>query len=101
MGKSSLRARTTQQLQHQGIVSAEVELSGIGSQQISAHQWYGGIIWELTSGFSLSVNRRQWLQEHKHLSPVQRLDSFISDVLLVQIAQPIVVFFDEIDSTLG
>lgn len=101
MGKSSLRARITQQLKAQGVASAEVELNGIGTQQITAQQWYGGIIWELTSGFSLSINRRQWLQAHEHLSPVQRLDSFIASVLLVEVTQPVVIFFDEIDSTLG
>lgn len=101
MGKSSLRARTMQRLGAEGIVSTEIELSGIGSQQITARQWYGGIIWELISGFSLSVNRRQWLLEHDGLSPVQRFGTFIETVLLTQISRPIVIFFDEIDSILG
>lgn len=101
MGKSSLRARTMQRLRSEGIVSTEIELSGIGSQQITARQWYGGIIWELISGFSLSVNRRQWLSEHDSLSPVKRLGTFIETVLLTQISQSIVIFFDEIDSILG
>jgi len=101
MGKSSLRARTMKRLKAEGIVSAEVELSGIGSQQITARQWYGGIIWELVSGFSLTLNRRAWLKEHDSLSPVQRLGTFIEDVLLTNVSQPIVLFFDEIDSTLG
>lgn len=101
MGKSSLRARTMKRLSAEGIVSAEVELSGIGSQQITARQWYGGIIWELTSGFSLTLDRRAWLKEHDSLSPVQRLGTFIEEVLLTEISQPIVLFFDEIDSTLG
>lgn len=101
MGKSSLRARTMRRLRERGIVSAEIELSGIGSQEITARQWYGGIIWELASGFSLAVNRRQWLWEHDTLSPVQRLGMFIETVLLTQITQPIVIFFDEIDHVLG
>ena len=101
MGKSSLRARTMKRLKAEGIVSAEIELSGIGSQQITARQWYGGIIWELTSGFSLTLNRRAWLKAHDSLSPVQRLGTFIETVLLRQVSQPIVLFFDEIDSTLG
>lgn len=101
MGKSSLRARTMNRLNRNGVISTEVELSGIGSQQTTAHQWYGGIIWELMSGLSLDINRRQWLKTHDHLSPVQRLGTFMDTVVLHQISQPLVIFFDEIDSVLG
>lgn len=101
MGKSSLRIRTMSILEQEGIACADVELSGIGSQQITAAQWYGGIIQELSSGFGLSFKRRAWLQEREDLSPVQRLSQFIETVLLVQIQQPIVIFIDEIDSVLG
>lgn len=100
-GKSSLRARTMRRLKAEGVACAEVELNGIGSQNITAQQWYGGIIWELTSGFSLTINLRQWLREHGSLSPVQRLKVFIETVLLKQISGKIVIFFDEIDSVLG
>lgn len=101
MGKSSLRIRTMCKLKAQGIACAEIELNGIGSQQISAQQWYGGIIQELISGFDLHVNRRTWLREYEDLSPVQRLGQFLETVLLAQIPQNIVVFIDEIDSVLG
>lgn len=101
MGKSSLRIQTMYKLQAQGIACAEIELSGIGSQQITAQQWYGGIIQELISGFDLEVNRRNWLQEHEDLSPVQRLGQFIETVLLTQVDQNLVIFIDEIDSVLG
>ncbi len=101
MGKSSLRVRTMKRLVQQGIVCAEIELAGIGSQQITASQWYGGIIQELISGFGLRVNRQAWLREREDLSPVQRLSEFIEQVLLVQISQNLVIFIDEIDSVLG
>lgn len=68
MGKSSLRVQTMSKLQAQGIVCTEIELSGIGSQQITAQQWYGGIIQELISGLQLQVNRRNWLREREDLS---------------------------------
>ncbi|GET42648.1 CHASE2 domain-containing protein [Microseira wollei] len=101
MGKSSLRIQTMSKLQAQGIACAEIELSGIGSQQITAQQWYGGIIQELISGFNLEVNRRNWLREHEDLSPVQRLGQFIETVLLAQVRQNLVIFIDEIDSVLS
>lgn len=101
MGKSSLRVQTMSKLQAQGIVCTEIELSGIGSQQITAQQWYGGIIQELVSGLQLQINRRNWLREREDLSPVQCLGEFIETVLLAQIHQPLVVFIDEIDSILN
>jgi CHASE2 domain-containing sensor protein/class 3 adenylate cyclase len=101
MGKSSLRIRTMNALKDQGIACADIELTGIGSQQITASQWYGGIIQELVSGFELIFKRRSWLQAREDLSPVQRLSQFIETVLLVQVKEPIVIFIDEIDSVLG
>ncbi|WP_313949997.1 AAA-like domain-containing protein [Nostoc sp. FACHB-190] len=101
MGKSSLRVRTMNKLQAQGFACAEIELSGIGSQQITATQWYGGIIQELVSGFQLQINRRSWLRERDDLSPIQCLNEFIETVLLTQIQQKIVIFIDEIDNVLG
>ncbi len=101
MGKSSLRVRAMGKLQAQGVACSEIELSGIGSQQITASQWYGGIIQELVSGFGLQINRRSWLRERDDLSPVQCLNEFIETVLLAQIQEKIVIFIDEIDSVLG
>ncbi|MBD2692341.1 AAA-like domain-containing protein [Anabaena catenula] len=101
MGKSSLRVRTMDKLRTQGFVCAEIELSGIGSQQITAPQWYGGIIQELVSGFKLEINRRSWLKERDDLSPIQCLNQFIETVLLTQIQEKIVIFIDEIDNVLG
>ncbi|MGK7889170.1 MAG: CHASE2 domain-containing protein [Leptolyngbyaceae cyanobacterium] len=101
MGKSSLRIRAMERLRQQGITCTEIELSGIGSQQITANQWYGGLIQELVSGFGLSFQRRSWIQEREDLSPVQRLSQFIETVLLTQVDTAIVIFIDEIDSVLG
>ncbi len=101
IGKSSLRIQTMARLQAEGIACTEIELSGIGSQQITASQWYGGMIQELVSGFDLQINRRDWLRDRDDLSPVQRLNEFIETVLLTQISEKIVVFIDEIDSVLG
>jgi len=101
MGKSSLRVKTMSRLKEQGIACSEVELSGIGSQQITSQQWYGGIIQEIIDGFELNINRKSWLKERDDLSAVQRLGDFIENVLLSQIKQDIVIFIDEIDSILS
>ncbi|ESA32153.1 chase2 sensor protein [Leptolyngbya sp. Heron Island J] len=101
MGKSSLRVRTVERLFDAGVRCAEVELLGIGSQEITTSQWYGGIIQVLISSLGLRVNRRKWLREHEDLSPVQQLGTFVEQVVLPQTQQPVVLFFDEIDSVLG
>jgi hypothetical protein len=101
MGKSSLRVRTMCKLQEEGIACADIDLTGIGSQQVTAEQWYGGIIQELVSCFQLKVNRRSWLREREDLSPVQRFSEFIEEVLLGEISQNIVIFVDEIDKVLS
>ena len=101
MGKSSLRVRTMMRLRAEGVACAEVELSGIGSQQITPAQWYGGLMQELVSGFELRFKRKQWLEERADLSLVQKLGEFIESVLLEQLDSPVVIFIDEIDSILS
>jgi len=97
-GKSSLRVRAMQKLQEEGISCAAIDLTEIGSKDVTAEQWYRGFIKELIDGFQLKVNRRAWLQEHNDLPPVQQFGEFIKSVLLVEINQNIVIFVDEIDS---
>jgi WD40 repeat protein len=101
MGKSSLMVRTMKCLQSEGFVCAVIDLTDIGSQEITPKQWYRGIIKELISGFNLSLNRRAWLQEREDLSYLQQLQDFIKEVLLNQIDKNIVIFVDEIDSLLS
>jgi hypothetical protein len=103
MGKSSLRVQTMKRLQDEGIACAAIDLTSIGSQHITAEQWYAGIIRSLVSNFELTANfnLRNWLKEHDHLSPLQRLNVFIEEVLLNNILKQIVVFIDEIDSIIS
>lgn len=100
MGKSSLRVRTMERLQREGFTCAALELSQIGSQQITPENWYAGFIRSLV--FSLGLGDRfalrSWWKERDYLSPVQRFSEFLETVLLVEITTPIVLFVDEIDS---
>ena len=103
MGKSSLRVRTMQRLQAEGIACAVIDLTRIGSQELSADQWYAGIVSTLVSGFELAgtFNLRSWWSDRNHVSPVLRWSQFIEEVLLTKISQTIVIFVDEIDSVLS
>ncbi len=102
MGKSSLRVQTQKRLKAEGIACAMVDLTRIG-RQANEQQWYKGIAYRLVSELRLAnrVKWRQWWDEHDSLSPVQRLGEFIEAVVLDIIPQNLVIFIDEIDSTLN
>ncbi|MDV2992563.1 MAG: hypothetical protein N4J56_002217 [Chroococcidiopsis sp. SAG 2025] len=103
MGKSSLRVQVAKRLQADGIACATVDLSGIGNRGITPDQWYADVILRLVRGFGLTkrINIRTWLEELTALSPVARLGELLQEELYEAISQPIVIFFDEIDSVLS
>ena len=100
MGKSSLRVQTMQRLQAEGVACGVIDISAIGSHEITPEEWYLGVLRRLTRSLGTRTKARDWWQKSQGLSPVQRLGEFIDEVLLTEIAQPIVIFIDEIDSIL-
>ena len=104
MGKSSLRVHVMQRLREEGCACVAVDLTRIGSQNISSDKWYTGLISVLARGLNLGrdFNLKTWVHSQESLSGMQLFSRFIEDVLLVRIAdKPIIIFFDEIDSVLG
>lgn len=104
MGKSSLRVRTMQRLKTEKFACAALDMTKIGSKEVTANQWYKGIISELIRGLDLlgKVNLKTWRSEQDGLSPVQQLSRFIEDVLLVKVpGERVIIFVDEIDSVLS
>ncbi|NEO15129.1 AAA-like domain-containing protein [Moorena sp. SIO3E8] len=102
MGKSSLKVQTIKRLQQEDIVCASIDITMLGSQQIPPREWYGGLISGLVSELELydRFDEYHWLQQHQKISPVQCFGKFIKEILFEYIAQPIVIFIDEIDSVL-
>ena len=104
MGKSSLMVRMMHHLQQEGFSCAAIDMTRLGSENVTPAQWYKGLAVELWQSFNLlgKVNLKAWWNEHNDLSPVQCLSRFIEDVLLEQLqSKNIFVFVDEIDSVLG
>jgi hypothetical protein len=104
MGKSSLRLRTRHRLEARGFRCASIDMTRIGSENITPAQWYKGVMVDLLRGFNLfgKINFKAWWQEREDLSLLQRFSQFIEDILLVQINnEKIFIFVDEIDSVLG
>ena len=103
MGKSSLRVRTMQRLQAEGVSCTFVDLTEIGKQVETPEQWYAGVVQALVSSSQLAgtFQWRPWWRERNLVTPVQRLSEFIGEVLLSLVEQNLVIFIDEIDSVLG
>src|ERR687885_2855082 len=103
MGKSSLRVRTMQRLQAEGVACAAIDITAIGTWDITPEQWYAGVIDSIVSSLNLyeTFDLVTWWTERSLLPNVQRLSKFIGEVLLELIPQNIVIFVDEIDSILS
>ena len=103
MGKSSLRVRTMQRLQQENYVCAAIDITAIGTSDITPEQWYAGLIDSIVSSLNLyaSFDLEEWWERHRLLSPVQRFGKFLDEGLLKTISAPIVLFVDEIDSILS
>jgi serine/threonine protein kinase len=105
MGKSSLELRVRKRLEAEGFACAAIDLSLIGTKNISSDQWYASLISSLADSFGLEFDLSSWWQENGErqqlLTPQVRLNTFIETILLEQIQQNIIIVIDEIDSVLS
>ena len=102
MGKSSLMVATAERLQMEdGIQTAIIDLQRLGAQTTTADKWYFGLLTELARKLRLLPQLMTWWEANTSLGEAQRLVQFLEDVLLPQIVERLVVFIDEIDSTLS
>lgn len=99
VGKSSLMVRTAERLSVYGTRSVIVDLSHLVTQ-VTTEQWYLGILVDISDRLSLKTDVFEWWQQYE-LEMNQRLIRFFKEVLLREIPGPVVLFFDEIDTTIG
>jgi WD40 repeat protein len=100
MGKSSLKVRTIQKLQAAGVKCVAIDLSGIGSEGVSAAQFYRTIGDKLADGLDLDLNFRATWDSYAELTDARKLGKFIEMVVLEQVEGKIVIFIDEIDGVI-
>ncbi|OUL35952.1 CHASE2 domain-containing protein [Nostoc sp. 106C] len=100
MGKSSLRVQTMHKLQAEGIACGVIDITAIGSQDITSSEWYLGVLRRLARSFIPKFKILNWWSDRTGLSPLECLSEFIESVLLVEVSENIVIFVDEIDSIL-
>jgi len=110
MGKSSLMVRMIDHFNHEGYKCAAIDLTHIGTENLTEEQWYKGLAFDLLRSFNLigKVNLKYWWNDRLDISPVQRFGEFLEDVILVKVnddnGQPekkVIIFIDELDSILG
>ncbi len=97
IGKSSLRARVSRRLEAGGVRCVSVELT-VGKS--TEEQWYYGLVRRIWSNLALQGDERTFWTSQKLLAPTERFLLFLSEIVLTQIEQPIVIFIDEIETTL-
>ncbi|MEG5163507.1 AAA-like domain-containing protein, partial [Microcoleus sp. AT3-A2] len=103
MGKSSLRVRTMQRLQAEGIACSSIDITEIGTSDITPEEWYAGVIDSIISRLNLYdvFDLDEWWEQNRLLSNVKRFSKFIEEVLLKNISENIVIFVDESDSLIS
>ncbi|MCU0567773.1 MAG: CHASE2 domain-containing protein, partial [Oculatellaceae cyanobacterium Prado106] len=104
MGKSSLRVRTQHQLQQAGVRSAAIDMTSIGSRDLTPQQWYKTLAADLIRSLHLwsRLNFKTWWQEHSDISPLRQLTLLLDEILNVHFPEEsLVIFIDEVDSALS
>ncbi|MEP7273002.1 MAG: AAA-like domain-containing protein [Acidobacteriota bacterium] len=97
MGKSSLMVRTAARLREAAVGIALLDLTAIG-QNLTAEQWYGGLLTQLGEQLDLESELEAFWDNHPKLGPLQRWMHCIRNVLLPHYPGAIVIFIDEIDA---
>jgi WD40 repeat protein len=100
MGKSSLLARTIEQLRERGVTVAMVDLTAIGTQGVTQETWYAGVLAEVERACMPQTDLFDWWAEAAPQPIVQRFIRYLIEVVLAELSGPVVILIDEIDSTL-
>jgi tetratricopeptide (TPR) repeat protein len=99
MGKSSLMVRTARRLKEAGVATVLIDLTSIGT--VAVDLWYVGLLTRIKADLRLDVDPTAWWQERQAIGAPQRFVDFLREVVLAQLDVPVVIFVDEIDSTLN
>src|SRR5438874_8737580 len=81
MGKSSLMVRTASRLRQDGVKVAVLDLTGIG-QNLSAEQWYEGLLGSIGQQLDLEDELEAYWLAHASVGPLQRFMRALREVVL-------------------
>lgn len=88
--------RTVQRLRERQVNVGILDLTAIG-QNLSAEQWYDGLLAKLGQQLDLEDELDQFWQTQARFGPLQRWSTAWEKVILRRCSAPIVVFVDELD----
>src|SRR4051794_4102374 len=102
MGKSSLMVHTAARLREAGVAVVVLDLTAIG-QNLSAEQWYGGLLRRV--GVQLDPDGELeeelddlWFAQEARVGPLERWMRALQQIVLPRTSGRIVLFIDEIDA---
>jgi hypothetical protein len=99
MGKSSLMYRAAERLAEAAARPVIVDLTELGAQT-TADQWYKGFLLLVEEQLGLRTAAASWWDAHADFAFPHRLIRYLREVALVERSERIVLFVDEIDTTL-
>src|SRR5215470_12297483 len=100
MGKSSLMVRAAARLREESAGVAVLDLTATG-QNITAEQWYYGLLGQIGRQLDLEGEFREYWLSHMMFGPLQRWLGTIREILLpryIRHGARVVIFIDEIDA---
>jgi Leucine-rich repeat (LRR) protein len=100
MGKSSLMVRTAEALTQRGVRCAIVDLAAELGTPADATAYFQGLLHKIARDLKIEVDLQVWWSELAAETVNQRLMRFFREVVCEQVGGAVVVFLDEIDSTL-
>ena len=110
MGKSSLCVRTMARLREDGVVCGTVDLSNVASTEATQEQWYEALLDRLAESLGLldeeggdeqGTDFERWERENVRLPASTRFSKFVEWLVLKKFPdRQVVIFFDELESTL-
>jgi hypothetical protein len=99
MGKSSLMYRVAERLVDAGARPVIIDLTELGAQT-TADQWFKGFLLLVQEQLDLHENASAWWDAHAQHAYAHRLIRYLREVALVERKERLVLFVDEIDTTL-
>jgi len=96
IGKTSLIVRTTHQLQDHDRRTAVIDLNTLGTD-LSLEHWYIAILELLQNQLELATDVKAWWQQNKEMPPGQRFVKFMGRVLMGEIRDHLIIFFDRLE----
>ncbi len=101
IGKSSLKNAVAECLANKGVRVARIDLNRIGRVK-DPESWFFSLQDEISRILKVNIDVEKWDENQPRRSTVtQRFLRFLADVILKEIRDPVVIFFDEIDVILN